>query len=150
MLARTDESKILTDEFLSLSALRLSQVEFDALIKTLELIESGELSSRRFTYIGDERVVFDMDSWNTGRYIYKADFTPECGTAACIGGTAALISGDDQLFQDIRLHMGKNINLYNLFYGYNNIRGKITPKRAGQKLREYLTTGECKSPWFAE
>ncbi len=130
---------MLAQSFLSASDLGITAPQKDALMKVLVLLETGKLE-----YVPDyiERSYgskeftghFNMDEWacKTG-----------CGTIRCIGGTAAAISGNHDLFGDWSL-MGPQ-SLRQLFAPPNPFEwSAISPSQAAIALRSYLTTGDAR------
>ncbi len=130
---------MLAQNFLSPAALRLTKAQHDALVRTLGMLERGELAYAPFAPIqlpSDRQLVnhqpglFNMNSWHR---------TQACGTVHCIGGTAELLGGEG-LF-DAYEH---NEALHDLFYPYPVPMGQwehITTAQAAMALRSYLTTG---------
>ena len=125
---------MLAQNFKTADELEISERQKEALMKTLVLLETGKLEySRAFDFEVDEGNPtfcgkFNMRYWTQpGR----------CGTIACIGGTAELISGVvfpysghdglRRLFQPETPRMEEWKN--------------ITPLQAATALRSYLTTG---------
>lgn len=125
------------DEFLNAQKLELTERQYVALIKTLELLESGGIRHDKF--IDGKR--FDMSHW-IGNHYY-------CGTVCCIGGTATLLDGGkttcNSIFHDDKGIFTSGYNLYTLFYGWGNV--DVSEKRAAQQLRYYLETGACPADW---
>jgi hypothetical protein len=140
---------MLMQNFKSADELEITEPEKEALIKTLVLLETGELRhvadpddlpkawtpfrERKFT--GD----FNMIDWN---------YAHTCGTCCCIGGTAELVGG-------LEVHGSFNgadedgTKLHELFYPEpSSIPGRsyrgITPAQAATALRSYLTTGDAR------
>src|SRR5258708_1037630 len=80
---------MLAQSFLSADELQITEAQKDALIKTLVLMETGKLT---YVEIGDGFYQdtgtftgqFNMLHWNSAH---------DCGTVACIGGTAEMIGG---------------------------------------------------------
>jgi hypothetical protein len=130
---------MLMQNFKSAADLGITEPQLSALIKTLVLLETGKLvhvpadDLRRGpkTFTGH----FNMDSWT---------WTGDCGTVACIGGTAEMVGGVN--FQGFTRPKA----LTELFYPFDsNDDGEhpfsaITPAQAATALRSYLTTGDAK------
>jgi hypothetical protein len=128
---------MLAQSFKSAAELRISNEHIEALQKVLVMLETGKMihidTYMYMNLAGKEKPrgfsgLFNMDSWTADR---------PCGTVACIGGTAELISGLD--FMRVT---DSNRALYDLFYpqcisSYN----KITIGQAAQALWNYLTHG---------
>jgi hypothetical protein len=133
---------MLAQNFKTAFDLGLNDEQFEALCKTLVLLETGKL---RHVEIDIQRDI--NNTWaETGiEPRFEGNFSlatwaanKDCGTVACIGGTAEAIS-------EAR------------FYGYENNRGlkelftpfaidceewhKVTTSQAATALRSYLTTG---------
>lgn len=141
---------MLAQSFKTAKQLNIPEAAVEALKKTLVLLETEKLEyisedifpSRRGpkTVLLKDKSWFNMGVWTTYR---------ECGTVACIGGTAQAISGfrfDDLVEEGGRVH--KCRQLYNLFYPNDGayIYDKITAANAAQALRNYLTIG--KPMWY--
>jgi hypothetical protein len=120
-----------TKEFLSATALRISDDWLQALIKTLALMESGALVHIPLKEITPEVFegggprLFNMGEW-------------DCGTVGCIGGTAEVIGG-----VEIRVGCCSKPALHNLFYPGHPEYDLITLEQATRALRNYLTTGSA-------
>lgn len=131
---------MLAQNFKTPAELQISDVEFDALFKTLGMMEREELvhiyhpGTNSYTF-GKFTGHFNMADWNDVK---------ECGTVCCIGGTADLIGG-----VDLNLTAHKNRALHNLFYSSSILvrYSQITVAQAATALRNYLTHGE---PCWAE
>lgn len=133
---------MLAQSFLSAAALEITEPQREALQKVLVLLETGKLQhSVVHDEYEDDAVVpftghFNMINW-------KSETENGCGTAACIGGTAELISGVkfgkwwhhnglDSLFAPSREAVP-----YSKWHD-------ITTQQAARALRSYLTTGDPK------
>ena len=128
---------MLAQNFMTPADLGLNDRQFDALVKTLKLLETNKLRhamapAYRFeiwpadcSFDG----LFNMATWISGS---------ACGTVACIGGTACLLAGDELLFHNAEPEPAA---LDTLFFPPLE-RGKITTEQAARALRSYLTTGD--------
>jgi hypothetical protein len=119
-------------------ALKITEKQKAALVRTLRLLEAGKLKHVDPQDIADgptpKRKVFsglfNMRTWQHP--------TP-CGTVACIGGTAEMIG---------KVRFGdsyeKNPDLHDLLYPAQTTMPDrfITTKHAAKALRNYLTTGK--------
>jgi len=128
---------MLAQNFKTAEELRIPEGHVAALQKVLVLLETDKLThmDKELYYGLDDgpRTFtghFNMGSWTAPR---------ECGTVACIGGTAELISGLDFSFLADR-NPALNILFYPCIGGYG-IYNDITTEQAAQALRNYLTTG---------
>lgn len=137
---------MLAQNFKSAADLRLNDKQRDALIKTLALLDSGQLQ-----YINIEEHEYDvrsvMEKKFTGNF-NMSEWTfasKQCGTVACIGGTACLIAHDLGLFPNPDYsNKLKNEELHDLFYPpLDGSWNDITPEQAATALRSYLTTGNA-------
>lgn len=136
---------MLTQNFKSAADLGISDKVYDALKKTLVLMETGQLifyaDPDGKCGVEDNRNCspmtfhFNMDSW-----AIKHD----CGTVRCIGGTAEALgrfrfemNGGKEKLPDA---------LDDLFYPYevNDSWSNITVEQGAQALRNYLTYGEAR------
>ncbi|MEY9676048.1 hypothetical protein ABIE93_005982 [Bradyrhizobium elkanii] len=129
---------MLAQNFKSAADLKISEEQKDALIKTLVLLETGKLHHFAVTPEIEENE-FAIDRG----YMFSGDFNMayfhlkhSCGTAACIAGTAELISGIKFVGRD------RTAALDGLFYGGDLELSSITPAQAATALRSYLTTGD--------
>lgn len=127
-------------EFKSAEQLGLKQPEWEALIKTLTLMEAGAIihATTDMKQAGKrvEGHLFNMSNWK--------DYY-QCGTVCCIGGSAEVFGNLRHQSMDKaskRLYREGNLNLHNLFF---NWEGSPSPKEAAVALRGYLTTG--KTDW---
>jgi hypothetical protein len=127
------------NRFKSAKDLLLNKEQRDALIKTLKLMEAGKVK-----HVTEKRMdsatepikadyLFNMNEW-CNYY--------DCGTVACLGGTAELVAGS-QIFMETQIFRERgslNLNeIHNLFYGFPNY--DPTTKQAAKVLRHYLETG---------
>lgn len=127
---------MLAQNFKTPAELRISQAQFDALVKTLGILERNEtvwVSIDCVSHHNIEKIKFtghfNMDVWQEPH---------KCGTVCCIGGTAELIGG-------VEFDPHKNYALWGLFYPNINLEySKITVEQAACALRNYLTYGEAK------
>lgn len=139
---------MLAQNFMTAEALGITEKQRDALIKTLALMDSGKLSHttsygayhpQEHGFPGPRAFTghFNMSEWG-----YRSD----CGTVACIGGTAELLAGE-RLFSPpntlIRTHLPPL--LQDLFYPAARTLldswDEITVEQAAMALRSYLTVG---------
>lgn len=117
---------------------------FEALVKTLGMLERGELrhtATAELKPLCSERVSPEAGLFNMNRWSVKF----QCGTVCCLGGTAEAIgqfrfSGMPKKLIHL-FHPGKedNANLSRLG-GYE----AITTEQAAIALRNYLTHGEAR------
>lgn len=130
---------MLAQNFKSADELRLTEAQYNALKKTLVLMETGKIKHVdneelsypivHFTFTGH----FNMNEWLA---------VGECGTIACIGGTAELVGGLRQ--RSLSNAAERNHDLNCLFYPPRLLHwNKITVTQAAHALRSYLTTGEA-------
>ncbi len=143
MLART---------FLTTEDLGLTDIQRDALIKTLGMLERGELVHIQGRDMpGYANVLLPSGEpgftghFNMSYWMYQIG----CGTIACLGGTSAMVAGDEHLWGDHhveddvpggpleRLFMPGGIDL---LYEWKD----ITTEQAARALSNYLTTGEAR------
>jgi hypothetical protein len=129
--------------------LGISDVEFDALFRVLGMLERGELKHVRV-----EASASPFPDYSRGYTCHFNMFRVaipygECGTAACILGTARLLFGL-KLFAGWE-KQGLPENLLALFWPMAQLgarpSGSITPSQAAIALRNYLTHGD---PRWAE
>jgi hypothetical protein len=132
---------MLAQSFLPAADLGITEPQKEALMKTLVLLETGRLRHAKGVDNGwfpNRGTIFEghfnMCQWNSA--------VPNCGTVACLGGTAELISG-------VKFDQGSlnyNSPLYQLFMPPipDSVWSDITPAQAATALRSYLTTGDAK------
>lgn len=126
---------MLAQNFKTAADLRLSELERDALITVLGMLERGELTHvpvRDLPSSADYKVGTFTGHFNMGEWEESYD----CGTVCCIGGTAELIGG-------IGFNLSGNIPLSNLFYPAGNL-DHITTDQAAKALRSFLSTGRAR------
>jgi hypothetical protein len=129
---------MLAQNFQSPIELGLTDLQFEALCKTLVLLETGKLKKEDVAAETEEVIKekeftghFNMDTWTS---------TYHCGTVACIGGTAELI-GKVEFMKSSTY----NDQLYTLFYPPSDLDySEITVSQAANALRNYLSTGNAK------
>lgn len=130
---------MLAQSFLTAEELEITEAQKDALCKTLVLLETGKLQHFDMNTISDD--YFENEAAFSGHF-NMATFgsNHECGTAACIAGTAELISGV-QFVRECR-----SDELEELFYvtSIDIEMNAITPSQAATALRSYLTTGDAR------
>lgn len=113
--------------------LRISESHKAALVKTLELLESGKLVHAQPAHWDNHTKPF-VDQFNMAYWNDNFD----CGTVCCIGGTAEIIGG-------VTFHDCQTEELFNLFNPDHECEMKdITPAQAAVALRSYLTVGEAR------
>lgn len=131
---------MLAQSFMTATDLGIEEQQKEALIKTLVLLETGNLKNSPMgnpcesakTYSGQ----FNMNQWCAEN---------ECGTIACIGGTAELVGGLE--CGELGHAVYTNKPLHELFYPYcfDTLKWTdITTAQAAIALRSYLTTGRAR------
>ncbi len=132
---------MLAQSFMTAADLGLTEPQKAALIKTLVLLETGkmthaptvpDMNAHERHFSGH----FNMCNWR-GKH--------ECGTVACIGGTAELV-GDVSFGYIYSIHE-TNRGLSDLFLPRHIPASEwscITPSHAARALRSYLTTGNAR------
>jgi hypothetical protein len=130
-----DMLKKLSNNFKSARQLKLTTKQYEALVKTLELIESGGMKFYKKFGEGKfgegplpEEHVFNMSCWGHIGAFHT------CGSVCCIGGTAEVLV-NERVFEGGHSNPGE---LRELFYKWI---GDPTPEQAGKVLRHYLETG---------
>ncbi len=133
---------MLAQNFKTATDLEISDAELDALIQLLGILERGDVRHARVRpdtelYCVPEKVDFFNMS-------YLAAET-ECGTAACLAGTADALCGSRFInFAGLRDDIPRG--LHRLFcpsdLPFREWNG-ITPDQAATALRSYLTTGDA-------
>ncbi len=114
---------MLAQNFKTAADLRIADVELDALIKVLGMLEREEIAPEQF---------------NMCRY---------CGTACCLAGWAYIASGEIA-FPEVadntpRSPAHGNDGLSTLFCSRLGLGLRATPSQAAIALRSYLTTGDA-------
>ncbi len=143
MLART---------FLTAEALGITDIQRDALIATLGMLERGELihiQDREMPGYPDVNLP-NGEVWFTGHFNMSYwSYKIGCGTIACLGGTSAMVAGDEHLWGDH--HVEDDVPdgpLERLFMpgglGLLDEWKDITTEQAAMALSNYLTTGEAR------
>jgi hypothetical protein len=132
--ARREEDNVLAQNFKTATELGLAEIEVEALVTVLRMLERGDIAREQF---------------HMGR------FRHECKTPACICGWAHHISRGRAFSElasacgPIILHRRASSALNDLFRltQARDSGGEITPAQAAVALRNYLTHGE---PRWAE
>lgn len=129
---------MLAQSFVSAAELGITEPQRDALQKVLVLLETGKLRHVPVPKLShdwdDESINQFSGMFNMGSYIDPSD----CGTVACIGGTAAIVG-------NVNMHHPRPPKLMSLFYAdYKYDLERITPAQAARALRSYLTCGDAK------
>jgi hypothetical protein len=143
---------MLMQNFKPAHELSLNAAQYDALCKTLVLLETGKIThiktdpelkscwslDKNNEFSGH----FNMRYWGglIGSHYYRRGY--ECGTISCIGGLAELVAGKPVF------HNGSSTyNPDTLHYLFNpscipvTQWDEITTEQAAQALRNFLTTG---------
>jgi hypothetical protein len=141
---------MLAQNFKTPKELQLDDAEFSALVTVLGMLERGELKHRRDRYDdmhirnrvspGKRPVLkyFNMNWWLNK---LEAEKDGDCGTVCCIGGAASAILGRE--FNSL----SGTQELHWLFHPpIASSWNSITPKKAAQALRNYLTRGDAR--WY--
>lgn len=141
---------MLARSFLPAAELGISEIEQDALVRTLHMLERAEIA-----WCGDTFVRFNGNGFSMATFGTKN----ECGTVACICGWAHLLS-NGLAFPEVacdhaslsehrmtkRLPQGAR-DLF-AFIGWSGaMPSKVTVAQAAHALSNYLTIGE---PRWAE
>jgi len=125
---------MLAQSFLSAADLGITEPQKEALMKTLVLLETGKL--KHVPWSPDMRHVDSKGRTFDGYFNMAASFAiADCGTVACIRGTAMMISGEDFMSP-------MPDGLKQLFYHWKG--GDPDDSQAATALRSYLTTGDAK------
>lgn len=136
---------MLARNFKSATELGIPEKAYEALIKVLVLFETDKL---KYTKVQEAVLDAVPPSWArfSGLFNMSQWFAhTECGTVACIGGTAQLIEPDIDF---VKLSYA-NDGLHNLFYpaGWEyddeDAWDKISVEHATIALRNYLTIGKA-------
>lgn len=134
---------MLMQNFMSAADLNITEEQKDALCKTLVVFETGKVKHVSRDFVENSPIttnessfsgLFNMRSWGAGCVVQ------ECGTIACIGGTAELLAG-----KSIFMYRSEYTDaLYDLFFPSlcGNDWYNITVEQASQALRNYLTNGK--------
>ncbi len=133
---------MLAQSFKTHTELNITAKQLAALQKVLVLFETDTIEHVRQNDI--EYLELPDDEFNdvcvfTGHFNMGEWFdVAECGTVACIGGTAELITCDGDLFKNWTHHKG----LHDLFCPLDcESFDSVTPSHAARALRNFLTTG---------
>lgn len=129
---------MLAQNFKTPADLGIKDVEFEALVKVLGMLERGELReapkpNRTWDHHTFKGMGFNMEC---------SGVKNACGTVACIGGWAAYLMGRP-MNEYVNYHY--STPLENLFWGNTNEETSIS--QAAIALRNFLTHGE---PRWAE
>lgn len=134
---------MLAQNFKTPAALGIKDVEFDALVKVLGMLERGELvavAKDNFGLTSTEPIQngFDMSCIRRGN--------SSCQTVGCIMGWCQIISQRDDMFYgyDLSNVMTERRALQELFMFGSNSRYGVKPAQAAIALRSYLTHGEAR------
>lgn len=136
--------KAKTGNFLSSKELKLTEKQYDSLVATLLLMETGgvvHIKEDNYENRWEGKKLpegkshfFNMSAWRE---------KSACGSVCCLGGTAELLAGEP-VFRRGAIP-DKKPEIDKLFYPYEiKDWDTITPKRAANVLRNYLETGVTK------
>ena len=128
---------MLMQNFESAADLDLTEPQRDALIETLSFMECGKikhisLDEVAFADADQEAVfsgLFNLSAWIESDY--------RCGTVACMGGTAELISGVSFDGWENKPRLQQLFNPSTLIDDFDS----VTVERAAKALRGFLTSG---------
>ncbi len=139
---------MLAQSFKTAEELRITPKQFDALAKTLVLMETGKL-----VHVDDDEIHSSENNYNlpievcrfTGHFnmnLWRSK--DDCGTVCCIGGTAELIGNvifapEYLLPAELKTLFYPNDGMNDNGIHYND----ITVEQAATALRSYLTTGKA-------
>lgn len=125
---------MLAQNFKTANELGLQKEHYDALVKTLVMLETDKLKHSDDSDPSAE-IVFNMNNWN----MRNQELSDGCQTVACIGGSAELIGG---LARGTLRHVAEDRPaLTALFFPDLPSWWSITTEQAAAALRSYLTTG---------
>ena len=130
---------MLAQNFMKPADLDLTDEQFEALCKTLVLLETEKL--RHVSAVPADGI--DRDRTFSGRFnMSNWSGHHPCGTVACIGGTAEMVGNVS--FSPIHKWQKINPRLVSLFFPpmKTSMWSSITPQQAAIALRSYLTTGD--------
>lgn len=129
---------MLAQNFLDSTALGISEVERNALIKVLGALEREEIPDldRRAAHtfvplLRRQKLKFF--------YMPLSRVNTDCGTAGCIRGHAEWLTNDDTMFEGV-VQRDRGDPLHDLFYPSQGIDAKA--HQAASALRNFLTLGE--------
>lgn len=133
---------MLAQNFKTPADLRLTDLEFEALVKVLGMLERGELKH------GDFKRREPGDWFNMKSY----GLTDKCGTIGCIAGWARVVSNgvafpwaeSDTANPLYNFTAKKNLRTLFIPSLMASCWDKITPAQAAIALRNYLTHGEAR------
>lgn len=138
---------MLAQNFKTPTALGISDIEFEALVKVLGMLERGDIRySTKGNYSeGPKSKLAGFNMWS-----FYADHA--CGTIGCICGWAEDVGGLPPYSLVLKhTRTGKCAGLDSLFQGEQVVfdygSARITPAQAAIALRNFLTHGE---PRWAE
>lgn len=116
----------------SSTELGISEAHKTALMKTLEMLESGKLVHAQPVHWDDHTKPF-VDQFNMSHW--KDQF--DCGTVCCLGSMAEVVGG-------VSFTNSDSLDLFTLFNPdvSKEDMNAITPKQAAAALLSYLTTGK--------
>lgn len=124
---------MLAQNFKSAAELGIAEAEHQALITVLGMLERGELKDIGQSdncHRGDK--LFTMDSCGSG-----------CGTAACIGGWVAALTGHIKKQYEY-VHNYQHVGpLCDLYWNEQAIDSNATVTQAAVALRSFLVTGDA-------
>lgn len=129
---------MLSQSFKSAQDLELSEKEYDALKQTLILLETDEVTHVRLSPTQKGHFIARPQYQGKFNMAFWAADVDDCGTVACICGTAEMIG-------NVNLRFNNNVALQTLFNPTNSgaLLQEITTVQAAQALRSYLTTGQA-------
>lgn len=128
----------LEGKFKTATELGLSEAKRCGLLKTLAFIEAGKTLHAK--NLDGERVDgfpirFNMRVWHQNR---------NCGTVACLGGTAEILSNESYSRAQLPAELQKLFGIHGTEFKH---MGGVTERQAAVALRGYLETG--KTDWDA-
>lgn len=133
---------MLAQNFKTAADLGISELRHGGLIKTLGVLERGEV---RHVPVPYSRFVYKPQNWDALFNMSNLWTDATCGTAACIAGTSDLIFGTDFVSAGC-VNWPEDSRLDDLFCPNGideEIWGDITTAQAATALRSYLTTGDA-------
>lgn len=143
---------MLAQNFKTPTDLGISDVEFEALVKVLGMLERQEVDfapvdDNLSNKVGDQ---CGWLSWEGHKHRVPIAFNmnwvlgeSECGTTACMMGWAKYLSGDFTLFSAPVPDAVKELFIYHTPTPSTDAKWSATPSQAAIALRSFLTTGRA-------
>ncbi len=127
---------MLARSFMAAAELKIPELERDALIRVLHMLERDELVD-----VPRSRIPAGIKN---GFSMSVVGGERQCGTVGCIMGWCQVVARDQKMFMGMLYDRVCTTELYELFMYGDQRRHKVTTEQAARALSNYLTSGHAR------